>query len=137
MSPAEDNIKKNDIDNMDLEELVILNHSFTHTEHNTIVQALKSFLNTALIPITQKPTNMAISALKRQKSMAESLLQAINSYSEEMAVSEKELSILKRALRGFMSLPKPLWQDINQIRKMKNYQDTAATLLDTFDLEEL
>jgi hypothetical protein len=137
MSPAEDNIKKNDIDNMDLEELVILNHSFTHTEHNTIVQALKSFLNTALIPITKKPTNMAISALKRQKSMAESLLQAVNSYSEEMAVSEKELSILKRALRGFMSLPRPLWQDLNQIRKMKNYQDTAASLLDTFDLEEI
>jgi hypothetical protein len=80
---------------------------------------------------------MAISALKRQKSMAESLLQAVNSYSEEMAVSEKELSILKRALRGFMSLPRPLWQDLNQIRKMKNYQDTAASLLDTFDLEEI
>jgi hypothetical protein len=137
MIPTEDNIRKKDIDNMDLEELVILNHSFTHTEHNTIVQALKSFINTALVPITKKPTNLAISALKRQKSMAESLLQAVNSYSEEMAVSEKELSILKRALRGFMSLPKPLWQDINQIRKMKNYQDTAASLLDTFDLEEI
>ncbi|OLS27400.1 MAG: hypothetical protein HeimC3_03990 [Candidatus Heimdallarchaeota archaeon LC_3] len=137
MSPVEEKEKLKTSEEIDLEELVLINHEFTQTEHKTMVQALKSFLNSALVPITQRPTKIAISALKRQKNSAENLLNAINSYSAEMAVSENELGIIKRALRVFISLPKPLWQDINQIRKMKNYQDTAASLLDTFDLEEL
>lgn len=137
MSPSDIENNRRNHEKMDLEELVIIDHSFTQTEHNTIVQALKSFINTTIVPITQKPTKMAISAIKRQKSMAENLLNEVNSYSEEMAVSENELSILKRALKTFIDLPKPLWQDINQIRKMKNYQNTAASLLDTFDLEEI
>ena len=137
MSPVEEKDKLKTNEETDLEELVLIDHEFTQTEHKTMVQALKSFLNAALVPITQRPTNMAISALKRQKNYAENLLKAINAYSKEMAVSENEISVIKRALRAFMSLPKPLWQDISQIRKMKSYQDTAASLLDTFDLEDL
>ncbi|MFW9928036.1 MAG: hypothetical protein ACFFD1_01440 [Candidatus Thorarchaeota archaeon] len=137
MSNEEKGKKEPNSDEQDLEELYLIDHSFTQAEHNTILQALKTFVNSSLIPMAQKPTNLAITALKKQKSMAEELLQTFNSYSEEMAVSEKELSIIKRALKAFMGLPKPLWQDINQIRKMKNYQNTAASLLDTLDLEQI
>ena len=118
----------------DVEELVVLNYQIDQTEHKTIVQALKTYLNTALAPMTQRPTNIAINALKRQKVIAQDLLSAMSAFSNEIVVSKNEFSIIRKALKIFVSLPKPLWQDIQQIRKIQNYQDTAVSLLENLKI---
>lgn len=120
-----------------IEELVLLDHELTDNEHNIIVQSLKTFLNSALVPMTTKPTKFAIKALKKQKKLAQNLLDSMGVYSKEMAVSTEELSILRRALKKFSSLPKPLWQDIKSIRKMENDQTLAVALLDNLKIEEI
>ena len=136
MDPEDKELEKIKEEEEEIEELILLEHKFTTKEQKTLVQALKTFLNTALIPI-QRPTKYAISALRRQKRVAQELLKALSdSYSEEMAVSKTEAHILKKALISFVRLPKPLWQDINQIKTIKDYQNTAVNLIDTFDIEE-
>jgi hypothetical protein len=117
-----------------VEELILIEHLLTQTEHKTIVQALKNFVNAALIPMTQKPTTVTLHALKKQKEIANNLLVSMSSFSDEIALTKNEYSILRRALQSFIRLPKPLWEDINQIRKIKSYQDTAANLLENLKL---
>ena len=119
-----------------IEELILIDHQLTQTEHKTIVQALKAFINTALVPMTTKPTKIAINALKKQKEIAQSLLTSMYAFSDDIVVSNQEFSILKRALNIFMHLPKPLWQNPEEIKAMKDYQDTAAQLLGTLKLED-
>jgi len=84
--------------------------------------------------MTQRPTNIAINALKRQKVIAQDLLSAMSAFSNEIVVSKNEFSIIRKALKIFVSLPKPLWQDIQQIRKIQNYQDTAVSLLENLKI---
>ena len=134
--------KKSDVDrakdvenDAGIEELILIDHQLTQKEHKTIIQALKAFLNSALMPMTNKPTKIAINALKKQKEIARSLLTSMYAFSNEIVVSNQEFSILKRALNIFIRLPKPLWQDADEIKAMKDYQDTAAQLLGSLKLE--
>ena len=92
--------KKSDVDrakdvenDAGIEELILIDHQLTQKEHKTIIQALKAFLNSALMPMTNKPTKIAINALKKQKEIARSLLTSMYAFSNEIVVSNQEISI--------------------------------------------
>ena len=125
---------ENNNDNQ-IEELVLLNHELTQKEHKTVVQALKSFLNTTLNYMTNTPTKIAIHTIKTQKEIARELLSSMNAFTNEIAISHQEFSILKNALKTFIHLPKPLWRSPEEIKEIKEYQDIAVHLLDTLKLD--
>ena len=118
-----------------IEELVLLNHELTQKEHNTLVHALKSFLNSTLTYMTHTSTKIAINTLKKQKEIARELLSTMYAFSNEIVVSNQEFSILKNALKNYVHLPKPLWRSPEEIKEIKEYQDIAVHLLDTLKLD--
>lgn len=111
----------------DLEELILLDHEVSQAEHKTIVRSLRTFMGSLMSPIGAAPA-VALRSLKRQREIAENLLGSLSSFNKELAVTDSELSILRKALKMFANLPKPSGQ-----YKMKHYQTTAIALLKEID----
>ena len=116
----------------EVEELFLVREDLSQAEHKTILRSLKTFLNSLVAPMGNM-TDRAIRSLKRQREVTENLLNSLTSFNREIAVTDSELSILRRALKAFASLPKPMYESITNIRKMKHYQNTALALLEEFD----
>ena len=112
-----------------IEELILVRDDLSQAEHKTILRSLKTFMNSLVAPMGIV-TDKAIRTLKRQREITENLISSLNSFSNEIAVTTSELSILRRALKRFASLPKPMYESLTNIRKMKHYQNTALSLLE-------
>ena len=113
----------------DMEELMIINHELDHTEHRTILHCLKSFMGSLMSPIGSLPA-VAVKSLKRQRDITSDLINSLSSFNKELAVTDSELNILKKALKNFVSAP------INNIKNANDLQVAAISLLKEFEVYE-
>ncbi|MHA2364376.1 MAG: hypothetical protein ACXAC7_10495 [Candidatus Hodarchaeales archaeon] len=113
----------------EVEELVLLPKDISQSEYKTILRSLKSFLNSLVAPMGAA-TDKAIKSLRRQKETTQNLLNSLREFNKEIAVTNEELNILQRALKKFISLPRPMYDNITNTRKYKFEQNTAMALLE-------
>ena len=111
----------------DTEELILLDHELDRNEHKTILHCLKSFMGSLMSPIGSLPA-VAIKSLKRQRDITLDLINSLSSFNKELAVTDSELNILRKALKDFVSTP------INNIKNATDLQSTAASLLKEFEV---
>ena len=111
----------------EMEELILIEHELDKTEHNTLIHCLKNFMNTLVAPIGALPA-AAVKSLKRQRDITSQLLNSLSSFNKEIAVTDSELNILKKALKNFTTEP------LNNIRNFKDYQTAAVALLKEFEI---
>jgi hypothetical protein len=113
----------------DMEELILINHELDQTEHKTILHSLKSFMGTLMSPIGSLPA-VAVKSLKRQRDITANLISSLTSFNKELAITDSELNILKKALKNFASAP------INNLKSATDLQVTAISLLKEFEIYE-
>ena len=113
----------------DMEELILIDHEINQTEHKTILHSLKSFMGSLMSPIGSLPA-VAVKSLKRQRDITSNLISSLTSFNTELAVTDSELNILKKALKDFVSKP------INNIKNATDFQVAAISLLKEFEVYE-
>lgn len=113
----------------DMEELILIDHEIDATEHKTILASLKSFMGSLMSPIGSLPA-VAVKSLKRQRDITSNLISSLSSFNTELAVTDSELNILKKALKDFVSKP------INNIKNATDFQLAAVSLLKEFEVYE-
>ena len=111
----------------DMEELILINHELDQKEHRTLIHCLKSFMS-GLIQIPGSLPAVAVKSLKRQRDITSDLINSLSSFNKELAVTDSELNILKKALKNFVSTP------INNIKNASDLQNTAISLLKEFEV---
>lgn len=111
----------------DTEELILINHELDQTEHRTLLHCLKSFMSSLMSPVTALPV-VAMKSLKKQRDTTLDLINSLSSFNKELAVTDSEMSILKKALKEFVSKP------INNIKNATDLQVAAISLLKEFEV---
>lgn len=111
----------------DTEELILLEHELDVKEHRTILHCLKSFMGNLMSPIGSLPA-VAVKSLKRQRDITADLINSLSIFNKELAVTDSELNILKKALKDFVSAP------INNVKNATDLQVTAISLLKEFEV---
>lgn len=115
--------------NDDMEELILINHELDQREHRTILHCLKSFMS-SLIQIPGSLPAVAVKSLKRQRDITSDLINSLSSFNKELAVTDSELNILRKALNNFVSAP------LNNLKNATDLQNTAISLLKEFEVYE-
>lgn len=110
----------------ELEELFLIEHELDQTEHRTILHSLKTFMSSLVAPIGVLPA-VAVKSAKRQSDLTADLLNSLSGYNKELCITDSELSILKKALKYFVSTP------ANNLKNIKQYQNAAVSLLKEFE----
>lgn len=111
----------------DTEELILIEHEIDRTEHKTMLKCLKNFMASLMSPVTALPA-VAVKSLKKQRDTTLNLINSLSSFNKELAVTDNELSILRKALKEFVSKP---------IKNASDLQVTAAiSLLKEFEVYE-
>ncbi len=113
----------------DMEELILIDHEINQTEHKTILHSLKSFMGSLMSPIGSLPA-VAVKSLKKQRDITSNLISSLASFNSELAVTDGELNILKRALKEFVAKP------IDNIKNATDFQVAAISLLKEFEVYE-
>ena len=111
----------------DTEELILINHELDQKEHKTLLHCLKSFMSTLSNGFGSLPA-VSVKSLKRQRDITSDLINSLSSFNKELAVTDSELSILKKALKDFVSAP------INNLKNTSDLQVTAISLLKEFEI---
>lgn len=113
----------------DMEELILIEHELDHKEHKTLLHCLKNFMGNLMSPIGSLPA-VAVKSLKRQRDITADLINSLSIFNKELAVTDSELNILKKALKDFVSTP------LNNVKNASDLQTTAISLLKEFEVYE-
>ena len=108
-------------------EIVIINHSFSKEEYLLTKKVLEMYSPGLWIPMGINYSSLNDSSDKRLLYL--STLELFQDYIPEWAFSKNEINLIKDGLNHFISLPLPLYENIQVIRERKYEKEIAKSII--------